>query len=263
MRSRYFWPVLLILAGILLLLDNLGWLPGTAWGWIWSLGLILLGASLLWPRTRSAGVVEAAVPLEGAASAQLTLKHSAGQLSLRPGLAGDQLLSGTFGGGVDKDARRVGDALAVTLRMPEQDWGHWMWPGRWTRPELDWNLAVNPAVPLQLTLETGASDNTLDLSALRVTELLIKAGASAIRFTLPAQAGQTQVRIEAGAASVQAEVPAGVAARIWGMMGAGALKVDERRFPRRGGEYRSDDFATAANRVEIEVMGGVGSVDVR
>ena len=46
-------------------------------------------------------------------------------------------------------------------------------------------------------------------------------------------------------------------------MGVGSLNVDERRFTRRGSEYQSEDFATAANRVEIEISGGVGSVDVR
>jgi hypothetical protein len=263
MRARYFWPVILIVAGVLLLLDNLGWLPGSAWGWIWSIALILLGVSLLWPRQRSAQTTEASVPLEGAAKAQLTLKHGAGQLSLRAGAASDQLLSGTFGGGVDRDVQHVGDTLAVTLRLPDQDWGNWMWPGMWGRPQLDWGLTVNPTVPLQLVLDVGVSENVLDLSALRVTDLSIKTGASSTRLTLPAQAGQTQVRIEAGAASLRMEVPAGVAARIRGMMGVGALNVDERRFPRQGGEYQSDDFATAANRVEIEITGGVGSVDVR
>jgi hypothetical protein len=264
MRARYVWPIILIVAGILFLFDNLGWLPGNAWGWIWAVGLILLGLSLLWPGgRRSAQSAEASVPLEGAASAQLTLIHGAGQLALRAGAASDQLFSGTFGGGVDKEVRHVGDTLAVTLRLPDQDWGSWMWPGAWGRAQLDWNVSVNPTVPLQLALEVGASENWLDLSALRVTDLSIKTGASSTRLTLPAQAGHTQVRIEAGAASLRAEIPAGVAARIHGMMGVGALNVDERRFPRRGGEYQSDDFATAANRAEIEISGGVGSVDVR
>ncbi len=157
----------------------------------------------------------------------------------------------------------MGDMLAVTLQMLRQDWGFWTWPGGWSRTRLDWNVSVNPNVPLQLAVEGGASEAWLDLSALRVTDLSLKTGASSTRLALPAQAGHTQVRIEAGAASVRIEVPAGVAARIHGVMGLGALNVDERRFPRRGGEYQSDDFATAANRADIEISGGVGSVEVR
>jgi hypothetical protein len=263
MRARYFWPIVLIVAGILFLLDNLGLLPGNAWGWIWAVALILLGVSLLWPGRRVAQTTEASVPLEGAANAQLTLQHGAGSLSLHAGPTADQLFSGTFGGGVDKEVKRAGDTLAVTLRLPDQDWGSWMWPGRWGRAGLDWTLNVHPTVPLRLAVEGGASESWLDLAGLRVTDLSIKAGASSIHLTLPAQAGHTQARIETGAASVRAEIPVGVAARIRGMMGVGALTVDEHRFPRHGGEYQSDDFATAINRVEIEVSWGVGSVDVR
>ncbi len=50
MRARYFWPIVLIVAGVLFLLENLGLLPGSAWGWIWAIALVLLGLSLLWPR---------------------------------------------------------------------------------------------------------------------------------------------------------------------------------------------------------------------
>lgn len=263
MRARYFWPIVLILAGVLFLLDNLGLLPGNAWGWIWALILIVLGVSLLFPGRRSAETAEASVPLDGAASARLTLKHGAGQLSVHSATASDLLFSGTFGGGVDKDARRDGDHLDVTLRVPAQDWGFWMWPGSLWRGSLDWTLSLNPNLPLALALEVGASQTRLDLSALRVTDLSIKTGASSTALTLPAQAGFTHVQIETGAASVQVEIPQGVAARIRGTMGMGALNVDAHRFPRRGGEYASDDFETAANRVELMVEGGVGSVDVR
>jgi hypothetical protein len=114
-----------------------------------------------------------------------------------------------------------------------------------------------------LALEVGASENRLDLAALRVTDLSIKTGASSTTLTLPAQAGHTRVQIESGAASIRAEIPPGVAARIRGTMGVGTLNVDTTRFPRRGGEYVSDDFETAANRVDLTVEGGVGSVDVR
>ena len=263
MRARYFWPIIFIAAGILFLLDNLGWLPGNAWGWIWAIALILIGVSLLWPGRRSAQSEEASVPLEGAATARLTLKHGAGRLSLRGGAASDLLLSGLFGGGVDKDVQHVGDMLAVSLQLPRQGWDLWMWPGSWGRAPLDWNVNVNSNVPLQLAVEGGASETSLDLSALRVTDLSLKTGASSTHLTLPAQAGHTQVRVEAGAAAVRVEVPPGVAARIRGVMGLGAVNVDERRFPRREGEYQSDDFSTAVNRAEIEISGGVGSVEVR
>ena len=79
---------------------------------------------------------------------------------------------------------------------------------------------------------------------------------------LPRAAGATTVRAESGAASLTIEVPAGVAARIRSRMALGSSQVDEARFPRVGDGYESPDYATAANRVDIDISGGVGSVKV-
>jgi hypothetical protein len=75
-------------------------------------------------------------------------------------------------------------------------------------------------------------------------------------------AGQTAARIECGFASVTVEVPAGVAARISGSVGIGALEVDHRRFPRLDGGWSTPGFETAADRIDISVSGGFGTVKV-
>jgi hypothetical protein len=45
-------------------------------------------------------------------------------------------------------------------------------------------------------------------------------------------------------------------------MALGTTRVDETRFPRIGDSYQSIDYGTAANLVDIDVQGGVGSVSV-
>ena len=42
-------------------------------------------------------------------------------------------------------------------------------------------------------------------------------------------------------------------------MAIGSTNVDQARFPASAGGYESPDYATAANRVDIDVQGGVGS----
>jgi hypothetical protein len=56
-----------------------------------------------------------------------------------------------------------------------------------------------------------------------------------------------------------------VAARVRSSIALGSSDVDLVRFPRNaaGNGWESPDFASAANRVEIEVRGGIGSVSVR
>ena len=46
-------------------------------------------------------------------------------------------------------------------------------------------------------------------------------------------------------------------------MSLGRVDVDQTRFPRVGDGWQSPDIATAPNRVELEVRGGVGSVTIR
>jgi hypothetical protein len=112
-------------------------------------------------------------------------------------------------------------------------------------------------------LETGASDNELDLGSLRVTDLRLRTGAAQSRVTLPA-IGLTRVDAEGGAAQLRFRVPAGVAARITSAMVIGTTDVDTARFPRTpdGSAWASPDFGSNPNRVEIAVRGGVGQVTV-
>ena len=140
-----------------------------------------------------------------------------------------------------------------------QGWflGPWNWGSG-----LNWEVQLNNDVPLRLKVEAGASQTDLDLTDLKVTELKLSTGASSTTVTLPAHAGLTNAKIEAGAAAVKLHVPGGVAARIRAKGGLASIDIDETRFPRTGDEYRSPDFDTAANRVEMRIETGVGSVRV-
>jgi hypothetical protein len=262
MKPPYVGALVLMGLGIIFLLDNLGVLPGSAWGYIWPLMLITLGLTFL--VVRPSGQLEsvaASQPLEGASQARIHVKHGAGRLIVDAGGHDGNLLAGTFGGGLHQMARHAGASLDVDLAAAPPAWAVWPWQ-LWASGMMDWQMHVNPDVPLALELETGASDSRLDFSHLHVTELALKTGASATDLTLPAAAGATSASIEAGIASVHITVPSGVAARVRGTMGLGALNVNTGRFPRRGDTYESDDFASTPNRVDLMVRGGLGEVSV-
>jgi len=264
MSSRLFWPLALITLGVLFLLDNLGFLPGNAWGYLWPLLLIFFGLSLLMGRGARPEPVEDSLSLDGATSAAINFKHGAGVLAVRAGAGPERLYDGVFTGGLNKRIDRQGDRVEATLEASPQDWTQWMLPWNWIGNSrgFEWDVRLNPETRLALSFETGASESRLDLTDLRVAELRLQTGASDTRIALPARAGWTRARIASGAASVRVTVPPGVAARIRGSMGVGALSVDQARFPRRDGGYESPDFETAANRVELDIEGGVGSVQV-
>jgi hypothetical protein len=266
-RNSLFWGGILVLAGILLLLDNLGLLTLNVWGLIWPLFLIGLGLWLLWrylagPPTPQ--VEEAAIPLEDARQAQVRIRHGAGRLYVTAGADQHELASGTFGGGLEYQTRRDGDLLDVDMRPSSHSFPEVMMPWNWrARGALDWSLALNGEIPLSLHLETGASDTRLDLSELHLTELRLQTGASSTDLTLPAHAGFTRADLRAGAASLSIRVPSGAAARIQIRGSLAGINVDTNRFPRMGNMYQSPDYDAAPNKIDVDIEAGVGAIDVR
>jgi hypothetical protein len=126
------------------------------------------------------------------------------------------------------------------------------------------DVKLNAGVPLTLTLQTGAADVRLDLSQLRVTRLDLATGASTTWLRLPETAGPTMAHLSGGASTLTVEVPQGVAARITHRGGLSTLKVDESRFPAAGGQtYRSADYDTAQNRVDLSIETGASTVTVQ
>jgi hypothetical protein len=260
-RGAAFWGTLLVLLGAVLLLDNLNLLPFPIWNIFWPLALIGAGVWILAGIffRRPVASETASIPLEGAAQAQVRVNHGAGRLAASAGTNPGELLSGTFYGGVERQARRDGDTLNVELRPPDLGWSWWDWSNR----GLEWEMRLTRDVPLTLELRTGAGEAQFDLTEVRVTDLRLQTGASSTEITLPAHAGHTRVLVEGGAASIKLRAPEGVAVRVHGgSVAVGSMDVDTRRFPRANGGYESPDFATAANKVEIEARLGAGSLQV-
>lgn len=252
------WPVAWIAVGAVLLASTTGelgqgpleWLEAW-WPWL-AIGLgvwFLLGAIVPWG---GRPLETLAVPLAGMPTAGVRIRFGAGTLRVARGGPGN-LVDGRFEGGVDRrdvGPGRVELAQDTTYGMPWIDHGS------------DWTVGVTGEVPLDLRIEAGAARTELELGDVLLRRLELQTGASETHVRLPAAAGATEVRAETGAASLVIEVPAGVAARIRSRMALGTSQVDEGRFPRTADGYASVDYATAANRVDIDVQGGVGSVRV-
>lgn len=260
-RGGMFWGFILVVIGLALLLDNLGLLGNiNIWNLLWPLFLIALGAWVLLGTIfrRPPQTEHASIPLEGAQSARVRVQHGAGRLEVIAGSGMGVLAEGDFVGGLDFRSRREGNGLEVKMRPPEQ-----LFPFAWTPGStLDWSFGLTRDIPLSLELETGASESRLNLRDLRITELRLKTGASATTIELPANAGLTRTFIESGAASVNITVPEGVAALIRTQGGLSSIQVDTNRFPQMGSVYQSPDYQAAANKVELDIQMGVGSVKV-
>ena len=253
------WPIVWTAIGVVLLLSTTGNLSDgpieviTTW-WPWlaiALGVWFLVGAIV---PHGAALNETLVlPLDGATEAVIRIRFGAGELTTRAA-AGGRLVDGEFIGGV---THRLSGPGRLEL---EQDTAHgWPWIDRRSR----WTVGLASDVPLDLRVDAGASRNVLDLRDLQVRSLELHTGASDTRIRLPRAAGATSVRAETGAAALVLEVPDGVAARIRTRVVLGSVKIDESRFPPVAGGYESRDYGTAANRVDIDVQGGVGSLQIR
>ncbi|HTO23730.1 MAG TPA: hypothetical protein VMQ10_14750 [Spirochaetia bacterium] len=258
----------LVLLGILSILNAV---LGVSLHIFWPIVLIAIGAWIILGISRgrpfggpASDREQASVPLDGARQAAVTVHHGAGRLSIGSGAAGDLLASGTFGGGLEVSRRAEGDRLVADLRVRDRDPSRWFfgaWRGGWAGV-LDWDLDLNPSVPLSLRVEAGASETRLSLQGLQVRELLLKTGASSTTVDLPERAGHTRVTVESGAASVRIRVPATVAASIVVRSTLAGVRVNTTRFPGSTGVYRSPNFDTAENKAEIFVDTAVASVEI-
>jgi len=210
--------------------------------------------------------MQATIPLDGAARGQIDVNHGAGRLTILANAPENALAEGTFVGGLDSQVSRDSDLVKTQLRVPvrgvSMSLGYlWAWGAKITP---DWTLSLNPRIPLALNIEIRADQADLDFTEAHLTDLKLAAGVSSVNLRLPANAGQTTVHIEAGATDLVIEVPAAVAARIQLVRGRAAIEVDLNRFSlaEDGKAYRSSDYDTAANRVDIQLEQGLSSVKI-
>lgn len=259
-RNSLFWGTVLLLVGGLMLAGEMGIrLPNgnSLLSLFWPIFLIGFGVWVLLSvfMRKSVEVEPASVDLQNARSANVRINHGAGEFRLHSGASGNQLMQGTFVGGLRHTSDLSGDVLNVKLQPSEN---HIMFPPFGWKEQFDWDMSFNASVPLALNLNLGANKADINLRDMTVTDIQLKSGASETVITVPSH-GRLSLDCEIGAASLTVIVPDGVAIRARATMGAGDFKVDRTRFP----SDESPDFASAPNAVDIHVKGGAASVRVK
>ncbi len=264
-----FWPAVLIVAGIALLMRRSSF-------WLVTLvSLVAFGGSVGIAIGQHGPVVEAnvtsafvTVPLGDATSADVIIDFDAVAVDIGSLPAASSNLAEIESDEINGQPRLrldtadlSGGVTELHLRTADLSFSAFDWDGTdgWSR----WQIDLARGIPLDLQIELAAGDVDVDLTELDVTRLTVDMAAGSLEVFLPAAAGDTEVVIDAAAANVVIRVPDGVAARITADAAFGATDIDTRRFPRKGGGYESDDYADAENRVDITINVSFGRVAVR
>ena len=257
------WPVLIIVLGINIAFGNrMPWLAGTliALVLIAAVGIGIVISNDVLSGAESVATLEE--PLDGVERVDLIIDLGAGTLSVgslpetSASLVEGELRS--FGvSNVRTSVTRSGDHAEIELSTGGFTFDFF---GNGDRR---WDVRLSPAPRISIDLNTGASNLTLDLTSLNVSNLSISGGAADIEILAPQDAGHVNIEIDVGAANVDVVIPELVGARIDADLGLSGLSVDERRFPKVGDVYESRNFDTSANRIYLEIDAGASSVEIR
>jgi hypothetical protein len=265
-RRNLFWGILVLIIGLIFLAISLGWLKGVnGWSLIWPVALVFIGVwFLVSSLTRKPHPLEShnlVISRENDKEVAIKLEYGAGKLELGPSENPAALVEGALLGEFAQVITRDGDKANIKLSAGPHMFMDW--PNAMGGHGLEWKLNLNKELPMELSIESGASESIFNLTDLKVTNFKLGTGASSNKIYLPSNAGSTQVKVEAGAASIDIIIPQGVAARIKLDSAISGNKVDNTRFPWNGKVYESADFETAKNKAEIKVSSGVGSINIK
>ena len=289
------WPIILITAGVLFLLSNLGVLDVNFWNlWrLWPVLLILAGLEIIIGRrsvigniivlvitlatvggiilllfvspdvlgaSSSAGVERIDEPLDGVERAELEINFPAGRLEIDRLSDSSSLIKGDLELSTSQiptwDLSRSGSQASMTLSYPRSG----SWPQNWQRGD-EWQLALSPKVAFSLDANLGAGEAFLDLTGLDVRELRVEAGVGRSTIILPDE-GDLTARVNGGVGQITIEIPDGMAARIDVSRGIGNVSIAG-RYEREGDSYVTRDWRSNENRVDLQVEVGIGQVTVR
>jgi hypothetical protein len=233
------------------------------------------------------------VPLDGTETAKVEINAGTGNLMIDGLVGGEQaqvLASGTLQyyekGGVPTrslDSMNGQSTLSVRGEGGRQGWLRLPWVA--CNGEFDWQIHLNPTVPSDVTAHSGGGNVKLDLAGMAVRHLTVDTAGGNLDVVLPDNAsdlhvlantgggnvtvdvgkgirGTKAVEARSGAGNVAVRLPRGTPALIHAHSGMGNVVVDP-GFGRTDKEtYRSPDYDTAQNKVEITAASGAGNVTI-
>ncbi len=291
-HRELFWPLMLIVIGVILLLRQLGiWEFSWARLWrLWPLLLILIGLDIILSRSRVGSVIFLILatalillailflptslgertapdhqifdhPARGLEAASIYLDMGVGELDVHPLEDSGKL----FEADVSYNSARVRATSDVdvtddeaTVRLESKSTtGSWVPFG--DQGENAWNVGLNTSVPMTLHVAGGVNRTSLDLEGLALQEVRLQIGVGQVKVALSEKAPY-KVAVKGGVGQLELRVPPQVEARIRVEGGLGAVDVAQ-RFQRRGEYYMTSGYQEGEG-IEIEIDGGIGSVDI-
>jgi hypothetical protein len=127
----------------------------------------------------------------------------------------------------------------------------------------DVTVKVANDLPLSLQVNAGAGEFVIDLHDVKVTDARFSVGASNTSIVLPHPTGDVTVRLDGGASNITVEIPVDVEARVVVTGGLISTSSTNPRATKNGGIIETPGYATAKDRVTVNITGGASQITVR
>jgi hypothetical protein len=279
-----FWPIVLLGAGAIWLLSNLGYIQSIDLGLLfrlWPVILIIIGLDILFGRVAPwisavlglaviAGLIAVLIyapslgisrpaqlntehleePVGGATSAIVDLRLSLESTDVFPLVSGQNLIEADmqhYGNGY---LRVTGETQKkVVLGSESNTSGNtWWWPFNtgWDNDQ-GWNVGLTDQIPLDLSVDGSLGSSEIDLTGLMLTDLNVNVSMGSMEITLPVSVSGYEMDINGSAGSLEVTLPENTNLTV---------HLD--------GSAGSTSFTLPSNfALRVEVLdGGLGSVDL-
>ncbi len=284
------WPLILIAAGVNLLVarDNPGISRIIAIATlVIVLALMVVGPAIGLAPNVARHTAEYTTEIDGAESARISIDGGFGPLTVTALTDSTALFTADTAYVGELDYNVSGESTrSISLGFRSENVFNFNFLGV-TIPNdnLYTNVALSPEVPFDIHVTGGFGDTTLDLTGLQLSSLTLDGGFGGHEIILPASDTRYSVDISGGFGDARVTALDGAAFTLTLNGGFGQLTLDvpndapahvsvdggfgDNNIPsdwnRRGDDYYSPTYneASADDRIDVQISGGFGSVNVR
>jgi DUF4097 and DUF4098 domain-containing protein YvlB len=257
---NFFWPVILVGAGVILLLSNLGLYEFEMFSLLslvqlWPLLLVAMGINLLFGKNRSwlgslfslalglavvaffvlaptyiepaAGkdfIVETFIePLDGAESARVTLDFDRGTLEVFPLIDSANLADVEVTHNQDLDFNVTGsDRRSILVKLDSGP--SWGFVDFLEEQQIVGQVGLTPDLPIELSVDVGGGNAELDLEGLNLSDLEVNSGSGSIDLIHPGSS--LHADLGAGSGSIDIVTLSGSELDLKAEVGSGRISLE-------------------------------------
>ena len=284
-HRSFFWPIMLISLGVLLLLSNLGIVAWSTWNMLWRfwpLILVAIGIDVLFGQRSTFGAIISAFLVLALIAVVAVAVFFADQLPFLDRVSGDSswqtshlqhelddyesanvFIDWTSPPGAlyalsDADSLIEGDITYQGELIFDVDSRGDMADvnldtrliNSWGSPfqgssRAKWEIGLTPEIPLDLNLDSGSGSCNFDLSELIIDDLYLDSGSGSIKLALP-EDQSFHFELDSGSGSLQIDLPEDTGVRVELDSGSGSFNPGN-NFDLVSGEKRGDGVWESEN----------------